>query len=165
MKIPVFNAGIFVSKLGSTLAGLLVIGSQFSVRSQSTSGTILGTVKDPPGIAVALAQVQRFLATFVYELPIGKGRLLANSANKVLDRELGGWEVAGVIVAQTKPYMTSLSGNDRSGIGCPELIGNGRADAVSGISRYTGHSLDRWVNPAAFATTAYDIGGFGRIRF
>jgi hypothetical protein len=110
---------------------------------------------------VSFTHRQRFLATFLYELPIGKGKWLASGANNVLNRVIGGWELAGVVMAQTGPYLTILAGNDPSGTGFPELVGDGRADTVAGISPYAGQSLNQWINPAAFATPANNIGRFG----
>jgi hypothetical protein len=125
-----------------------------------------GTISDQfhPGLDygnVSFTHRHRFLATFLYELPVGKGKLLARNASGVVDRVIGGWELAGVIVAQTGPYMTVLSGNDPAGNGFPELVGDGRADAVPGTSPYTGQSLNHWINPGAFATPADNIGRFG----
>jgi hypothetical protein len=130
------------------------------------TGEAGGTISNQfhPGLDygnVSFSHRHRFLATFLYELPVGRGKLLAPNANKVLDRVLGGWEVGGVIVAETGPYMTILAGNDPSGTGFPELVGDGRADAVAGISPYTGQSLNQWINPAAFATPPNNIGRFG----
>jgi hypothetical protein len=110
---------------------------------------------------VSFSHRHRFLATFLYELPIGKGKLLARNANGFLDRVIGGWEIAGVVMAQTGPYMTVLAGNDPSGTGFPELVGDGRADSVAGVSPSIGRSLNQWVNPAAFATPPNNIGRFG----
>jgi hypothetical protein len=130
------------------------------------TGEAGGTISNQfhPGLDygnVSFSHRHRFLATFLYELPIGRDKLFARNANRVLDRVIGGWEVAGVIVAQTGPYMTVLAGNDPSGTGFPELVGDGRADTVAGISPYAGQSLGRWINPAAFATPANNIGRFG----
>lgn len=103
----------------------------------------------------------RFLATFLYELPVGKGKRFASNANPVLDRIVGGWEVAGVIIAQSGPYMTILAPNDPSGTGFNLITGDGRADTVPGVSPYAGQSLNQWINPAAFATPPNNIGRFG----
>ena len=125
-----------------------------------------GTISDQynPGLDygnVSFSRKHRFLATFLYELPIGKGKLLGRNANGLLDRVIGGWELAGVVVAQSGPYMTILAGNDPAGNGFPELVGDGRADTVQGISPYAGQSLNQWINPAAYATPANNIGRFG----
>jgi hypothetical protein len=125
-----------------------------------------GTISDQynPGLDygnVSFSRKHRFLATFLYELPIGKGKLLGRNANRLLDRVIGGWELAGVVVAQSGPYMTILAGNDPAGNGFPELVGDGRADTVQGISPYAGQSLNQWINSAAYATPANNIGRFG----
>ena len=59
----------------------------------------------------------RFLATFLYELPYGKGRRFGSNSNKFVDGVLGGWQVAGVIIAQSGSYMTILAPGDPSGTG------------------------------------------------
>jgi carboxypeptidase family protein len=110
---------------------------------------------------VSFSHRHRFLATFLYELPVGKGKLVSTNANPILDRVIGGWEVAGVIVAQTGPYMTILGGNDPSGTGFPELVGDGRADSVPGVATTAGQSLGHWVNAGAFAIPGNNIGRFG----
>jgi hypothetical protein len=110
---------------------------------------------------VSFSHRQRLLATFLYELPVGRGKWLANNANRLLNGIIGGWELAGVVIAQTGPYVTILAGNDPSGTGFPELVGDGRADTVKGVSPYDGQSLYQWINPAAFATPGNNIGRFG----
>ena len=103
----------------------------------------------------------RFLATFLYELPFGKGKRFGANSNTFVDGVLGGWQVAGVIVAQSGPYMTILAPGDPSGTGFNLLQGDGRADTVPGVSPYAGQSLNQWINPAAFATAPNNIGRFG----
>ncbi|MBV9505377.1 MAG: TonB-dependent receptor [Acidobacteriia bacterium] len=103
---------------------------------------------------------QRFLGTFLYELPFGKGRAFVNTS-PVLDRVIGGWELAGVITIQTGQFMSILSPGDPSGTGFNVLQGDGRADTVPGVSPYSGQSLNQWINPKAFAVPANNIGRFG----
>jgi hypothetical protein len=110
---------------------------------------------------VAFTARQRFLATFLYELPIGKGRRFAANSNKLVDGIIGGWEFSGVIVAQTGPFMTVTAPGDPSGTGFNVLQGDGRADTVPGVPLYAGQSVNQWINPAAFATPANNIGRFG----
>jgi hypothetical protein len=78
-----------------------------------------GTISDKnhPGLDygnVSFTRRQRFLATFLYELPFGKGKAFLSGGNAVLDRVIGGWELAGVVVAQTGPFMTILASGDPS---------------------------------------------------
>ena len=122
-----------------------------------------GTVTDQfhPGLDygnVSFTRKNRFLLTFLYELPFGKGKAFMNNSNGLLSRIVGGWEIAGVAVYQSGPYMTILAAGDPAGNGFPALVGNGRADTVSGVSPYAGQSLNTWINPAAFATPQNNIG-------
>jgi hypothetical protein len=125
-----------------------------------------GTISDQnhPGLDygnVSFTRRQRFLATFLYELPFGKGKTFLNGGNKIVDHVIGGWELAGVVVAQTGPFMTILAGGDPSGTSFPNLVGNGRADTVAKVSPYAGQSLNSWINPAAFTAAQDNIGRFG----
>jgi len=122
-----------------------------------------GTVTDQfhPGLDygnVSFTRKNRFLLTFLYELPFGQGKPFMSSANGLVNRLVGGWELAGVAVYQTGPFMTILAGGDPAGNGFPALVGDGRADTVKGVSPYAGQSLNAWINPAAFATPQNNIG-------
>ncbi len=105
---------------------------------------------------VAFTRRQRFLTTFLYEVP-------ALSKNKALKLATGGWELSGVLLYQPGPFLTvTASGADPSGTNFVNLNGNGRADIVTGasISPAT-RSITQWINPAAFAIPANNIGRFG----
>lgn len=99
----------------------------------------------------------RFLATFLYELPIGKGKAFLNNGNAVVDRIVGGWVLSGLALFQTGPYMSVGVTSDPSGTGFNLGSGGvfdgigGRADTVQGVSPTAGQSLNQWINPAAFA--------------
>lgn len=113
---------------------------------------------------VSFARRQRFLATFVYPLPFGKGRKFMSSANRFTDTLLGGWELSGVWLWQTGPFLTSSTFEDPSGTGynlCPCNYNGGRADTVPGVNPYAGQSLAAWINPAAFTDPGNNIGRFG----
>jgi hypothetical protein len=108
---------------------------------------------------------QRFLVTFLYELPLGKGKTFFPGANGVVDRIIGGWELSGVYLLQTGPFMSIATLNDPSGTGYNiygSLYGNGgRADTVQGVNPYAGQSIGQWINPNAFVDPANNIGRFG----
>ena len=104
----------------------------------------------------------RFLATFLYNLPFGKGKMFLNNANGVLDRVVGGWVLSGVLVLQSGPFMDVNTLNDPSGTGY--LINNstgGRADTVKGANPYQGQSIYQWINPNAFVDPPNNIGRWG----
>jgi len=104
---------------------------------------------------VAFSRRHRFLSTVLYQLPFGK-------TGSVLSHVIGGWELGGVLVFQSGPFMTAtVSGADPSGTGFPLLIGNGRADLVSGVSLYADNqTVQHWLNPAAFAVPKTNIGRY-----
>jgi hypothetical protein len=98
----------------------------------------------------------RFLATFLYQLPFGKGKTLLNNANGVVNQIVGGWVLSGVALFQTGPFMSVAVTSDPSGTGFTLGSGGaftgigGRADTVPGVSPTAGQSLSQWINPAAF---------------
>jgi len=88
------------------------------------------------------------VVSYVYELPVGKGKKLA-PASRAVNTVIGGWQIAGIstfksgfplsILALTNNTQ-SLGGNQR-----PNLVGNPQLD----------HSTpDRWFNVGAFAQPA-----------
>ena len=117
------------------------------------------TLSDPyrPGLDygnVPFSRRNRVLATFLYELPFGKGKTFLNS-NSILDKVVGGWQLAGLTLFQSGPFMSVAVLSDPSGTGYNifgALTGNGgRADTVPGVSPYAGQSINQWINPNAFA--------------
>ena len=113
---------------------------------------------------VSFARRQRFLATFLYVLPFGKGKTFMNSSSRLLDALVGGWELSGIVLFQSGPFLTTSTFSDPSGTGynlCPCNFNGGRADTVSGVNPYANQSLSQWINPAAFVDPGNAIGRFG----
>jgi Carboxypeptidase regulatory-like domain/TonB dependent receptor len=112
---------------------------------------------------VAYTRKNRVVATFLYELPFGKGKMFVRNSNGVLDRIVGGWELAGYMTFQSGPWLTvTVPSADPSGTGFATNVGNGRADTVAGVPLYPAHqTLNEWLNPAAFAVPPNNIGRFG----
>jgi hypothetical protein len=111
---------------------------------------------------VSFTRRNRFLTTFLYELPFGKGKAFTSGANGLVDRVVGGWELSGVLLFQSGPFMTVATLNDPCGCGYNVFNANGgRADTVSGVNPYANKSVDQWINPAAFADPGNAIGRFG----
>ncbi len=106
---------------------------------------------------------QRFLTTFLYQLPFGKGKEFLNGS-RLLNALVGGWELGGILLIQTGPFLTTSTYSDPSGTGynlCPCNYNGGRADTVSGVNPYAGQSIGQWINPAAFTDPGDNIGRFG----
>src|SRR5262249_28861741 len=63
----------------------------------------------------------RFVFSYSYELPFGKGKALGGNAGGVMNQIIGGWQVAGITSAATGNYFTptdiatDLSNSDGGG--------------------------------------------------
>ena len=103
---------------------------------------------------VEFTRKNRFQTTFLYELPFN------HTPYKALTAVTGGWELSGVLLLQSGPFMTVLAnGADPSGTNFENLQGNGRADIISGVSTIpTGQNIYNWINQAAYAIPANNIG-------
>jgi hypothetical protein len=109
---------------------------------------------------VSFTHRNRFLATFLYDLPFGKQRMFLASANKVVDTLVGGWELSGYLLSQSGPFLTVVVANaDPEGDGFPTVVGSGRADIVSGQNVVpSNQGVYNWINKAAFAVPPNNIG-------
>jgi hypothetical protein len=77
---------------------------------------------------------QRFVFSYVYDLPFGRGRRFAKDASGVVNQIVGNWQMTGVFSAATGNYYTATDINDVSGGDCggtvgyycsrPNLVGN-----------------------------------------
>jgi hypothetical protein len=143
------------------------LGGNPSTPSGGFAGEYGGTLSDTnaPGIDygnVNYTRRYRSLTTFLYDLPFGKGKMLLNGANGFLDRVVNGWELGGVLLFQSGPFMTVSTLTDPCGCGFNAFNSNGgRADTVPGVSSSAGQSIGQWINPAAFTSPANAIGRFG----
>jgi len=101
----------------------------------------------------------RFVASWVYDLPAGRGRTYLGDASAVTDAILGGWTVAGIATLTTgRPVNLSVQGNP-SNTGQPD-----RPDVVGDWELSEAErSLNRWFNTAAFVRNqAFAFGNAGR---
>ncbi len=110
----------------------------------------------------------RFVASYIYELPFGRGRRWGKSWNTAADLLLGGWQLTGIHVLQSGLGLTAtLGGATVLNIGGerlarPNLVG----DPVLSDSERT---LQRWFNTDAFAAfnpspQAFGSAGVGIMR-
>jgi len=106
--------------------------------------------------------------TALYDLPVGRGRLLGTNLSRAANALVGGWRLSGILTVQTGPYVTpyfpsgqgdpsgtgsGLNGNFGDGTG--SFDGghrNQHPDIVTGVSSNPSNK-DRykWINSAAFA--------------
>ena len=93
---------------------------------------------------------QRFVASYIYELPFGHGRRWGSDWHKAADLFLGGWQLTGIHALQSGLGLTAtLAGSTMLNLGGerrsrPNVVGN---PILSASER----TLQRWFNTNAFA--------------
>jgi len=78
-----------------------------------------------------------YFGTFVWYLPDLKGQ------SKYVSTPFGGWQLSGILHAQTGFYFTVT--------GSTAILGTRVADYVGGNALITNPTVNGWINPAAFA--------------
>ena len=86
-----------------------------------------------------------FVASYIYELPVGKGKPV-HPENKIVEGIIGGWQVSGVLTAKDGfPLAITTATNNTNSFG-----GNQRPNLV-GDPHNSNPTIDKWFNTAAFA--------------
>ena len=93
----------------------------------------------------------RFLATYLYNLPFGKGQRWLNSGS-ALNRLVGDWQLAGVTIFQSGPFLTPFQTTvDPANTNILTTVGQARPDELRNVSPYAAHrTTTQWLNPNAF---------------
>ncbi len=106
---------------------------------------------------VAYDRRHRFLATYLYDLPFGKGQRWLSTAS-ALNALVGDWHLGGVTVLQSGPFLTPYQAtSDPAGTNILTTVGQTRADIVPGQPLYASHrNINQWLNPNAFAIPGND---------
>jgi len=110
----------------------------------------------------------RWNTTALYDMPVGRGKMLGADMPRVADLVVGGWRLSSILTLQTGPYETPYFPDGQgdpsgTGSGLDGEYGNGtgsfdgghrnqHADQLSGISvNPVGKNRFNWTNSAAFA--------------
>jgi hypothetical protein len=112
-------------------------------------------------------RAHRFLVTYLYDLPFGRGQRWLNSSTD-LNRLLSGWQLAGVTILQSGPFLTPYEDSvDPANTNILTTIGQTRPDQLKGISLYAPQrTTSQWLNTAAFPyLNLQTISGVGIGRF
>jgi hypothetical protein len=112
---------------------------------------------------VSFTRRHRFVSTFLYELPFGRGRRFASNVGRGLDALVGGWDITGITLIQSGPFLTPfLSNTDPSGTGSTVrgFTATQRPDQI-GDGSLANPTADRYFDDAAFVRPASNIGRFG----
>ncbi len=93
----------------------------------------------------------RFLATYLASLPFGKGQRWLSTGGG-LNRIVGDWQLAGVTVLQTGPFLTPFQQSvDPANTNILTTVGQARPDQLTGVSLYASpRTTTQWLNPDAF---------------
>jgi hypothetical protein len=103
----------------------------------------------------------RLVGSFVYELPVGRGKKYLSGASGFVDHVLGGWQVNGIVTFQVGFPMTITAAdvgglNDTSGTNRADIIGDPHASSFT-------PTIAKWFNTDAFAVPAAGfLGNSGR---
>jgi hypothetical protein len=103
----------------------------------------------------------RFSVSYLYELPVGHGRHFLGNSNGIIDAFLGGWQLAGIVAAQTGEALNAVMSSDLSNTGSfsyrPNQVANPNnfsfdtaTQAALGCSNPGHQTLDCWFNQAVF---------------
>jgi hypothetical protein len=103
---------------------------------------------------------QRFVGSFVAELPFGRGKPIGGSVTGVADKIISGWQLSGIVTVQGGfPFTPSLGAADPTNSG----RGYGLRPNVAGTGAVPNQNRDHWFNISDFPVPAqYTIGNAGR---
>jgi hypothetical protein len=104
---------------------------------------------------------QRFVMSYAYELPFGKNKAFGGNASGFLNQIIGGWQVAGIVIATTGNWYTptDISTNLSTSDGGGEVASAARPNVIGNPN---GHPCvpGTLFNTCAFATNTV-VGAFG----
>lgn len=105
----------------------------------------------------------RLSISYLYELPVGRGRTFLKTANAIADSVLGGWQIAGITTVQSGEAITATLSGDVTNTGSfsprPNQIHNPNDFSfIPDASTFTDvygctpnkQTLQCWYNPLAF---------------
>jgi hypothetical protein len=103
----------------------------------------------------------RFVTSFVYQLPFGRGKKFGSNMNRAADLALGGWQLTGILTFQ-KGFPFSVLANDNLAL---LTTFTQRANLVPGCDPNGGfhQSINEWFNTSCFVQPlAGQFGNSGR---
>lgn len=95
---------------------------------------------------------QSLVASYSYQLPIGRGKAVGSGMSRIADAALGGWEVSGIATFKAG-IPVGIFGNDYNSFG-----GNPRPDVIAN-PKLSHPTLHEWFNTGAFQFAQF--GTFG----
>ncbi|MBS1824338.1 MAG: carboxypeptidase regulatory-like domain-containing protein [Acidobacteria bacterium] len=118
---------------------------------------------------VSPSRRHRWLTLFNYDLPYGADGKTGSGAERVTKLLAGGWQLSGILVFQSGPFLTPITGGrtDPSGTNVDSRA-NDRPDYASNVADYGNkpkaqRNIDAWFDSTAFTLPANNIGRFGLV--
>lgn len=151
----------------------------FSKDLGNADGNVGGVIQDSHHVEREHGPVSpdlrhRFTASYLYELPFGRGRKFHANLNQAANLILGGWDVAGVTAAQSGQAFTAVSSNDLSNTGSFSYRYNQVAnpynfsyapDTQAAMGCTGKQTLQCWYNQAAFTAPGLATGQLSAHEF
>ena len=95
---------------------------------------------------------QRFVASYIYELPFGRSRHWGQNWNRATDLLLGGWQVNGIHSYQSGLGLTAtIAGATMLGLGGERRSRTNRIAGQEAQLPSSEQTVERWFNTGAFA--------------
>jgi hypothetical protein len=92
---------------------------------------------------------QRFVASYLYELPFGKGRHFLRQLPGVIESVVGGWQFNGITTIQSGAALSITASNTAGTFGAIEYANNnGKSGAIQGRAQ---DRLNRWFDTSVFS--------------
>ncbi len=88
------------------------------------------------------------VANYIYDLPIGRGKLLFGKTSPGLNRLVGGWQIAGIVTAASGHYVCITTNSKETGYQYPTCTPRANFVGNPSVSNQTQY---QWFNPAAYA--------------
>jgi Carboxypeptidase regulatory-like domain len=98
----------------------------------------------------------RFVASYIYQLPFGRGKRFGGQVNRALDEAIGGWQISGITTFQTG-FPFSYTANDIDGLNTTNFQ---RANFIPGCDVKKGLTQKfQFINPDCFTAPAVGVYG------
>jgi len=101
---------------------------------------------------------QRFVTSYVWQLPFGRGQKFANQVNRAADLAIGGWQLSGIVTFQTG-FPFTVTANDVQNINDSQFMHGNIVPNCPLHQGLSGHFAR--INPNCFTQPA--LGTFGTV--
>ncbi len=166
------NYNSFQVEFNRRMAGGLTVQSSFSHTKNLTDGSDAnegGSIiensfdRQREYSNVEFARPNRWLTTWVWEMPFGRGRRWMNHVNPIVDGVLGGWELSGILLFQSGYWFTpTFTGYDPANTNGTSRVSGFRPDRIGDGNLPAGErTIERWFDVSAFVAVPRNAGRFG----